>query len=121
MHMTTAAALVAACTASPAAQLTASDFAGSWEGLLSFGGQSIRIVFHVHPDGAVTTDSPDQGGFDIPAELAILDSGSVRISVPRIGGRFEGRLSADRQTLTGVLMQGTASLPLVLTIVAPSD
>ncbi|MBF0664505.1 MAG: hypothetical protein IR159_02985 [Brevundimonas sp.] len=114
MQIATATALVAVFAACPAPQLAESDLTGSWEGRLSFGGQSIRIVFHIQPDGTATVDSPDQGGFGIPAELSVPEPDVVRLSVPRIGGRFEGRLSPDPQTLTGVLVQGTASLPLVL-------
>lgn len=119
MTMITAVAVAAIAAVSPAPQADP-GLAGAWEGRVSVGGQSIRVVFHVAPDGATTMDSPDQGGFDIPAEAPAVEAGVVRIAVPAIGGRFEGRLSEDGVMLTGVLHQGTASLPVVLTRQAES-
>ena len=106
-----ATAIVApASVQAPAPQLT-----GAWEGRITVGGQSIRVVFQIADDGSATMDSPDQGAFGIPADRPVLEGGVVRIGVPAVGGRFEGALSDDGQTLTGTLHQGAAALPLVMT------
>lgn len=109
-----AAMLVAAVVAPATVQQPASTLAGVWEGRISVGGQSIRVVFRVAPDGSTTMDSPDQGAFGIAAERPIVEGPAVRIGVPTVGGRFEGALSEDGATLAGALHQGGATLPLVL-------
>ena len=105
-----------AVAVSPAQTATsASDLAGTWEGPLPAGGRSIRIVFRIRPDGTAVMDSPDQGARDIPVDAPTIESGVVRLTVPSLRGRFEGRRSDDGSVLTGVLAQGGVTLPLVLT------
>ena len=94
---------------------SAGDLAGTWEGPLAVGGQSIRIVFRIRPDGTAVMDSPDQGARNIPVDAPTIESGVVRLTVPSLRGRFEGRRSDDGAVLTGVLAQGGVILPLVLT------
>ena len=60
--------LTIAAVAAVAPAQAAPDLGGAWEGRLSVAGQSIRIVFNVAADGAVTMDSPDQGAQGIPAQ-----------------------------------------------------
>lgn len=105
-----------AVAVSPAQTATsASDLAGTCEGPLPAGGRSIRIVFRIRPDGTAVMDSPDQGARDIPVDAPTIESGVVRLTVPSLRGRFEGRRSDDGSVLTGVLAQGGVTLPLVLT------
>lgn len=110
----TALAAVVLAVAPPVAQDAAPGLAGAWEGRISVGGQSIRVVFRVNEDGSAVMDSPDQGAIGIPADRPVVEGGTVRIGVPAIGGRFEGALSEDGRTLTGALHQGGAALPLIL-------
>lgn len=91
----------------------APDISGAWEGRITVGGQSIRIVFNVAADGTTTMDSPDQGARGIAATSAV-EGRTVRFIVPVIGGRFEGQLSEDRRSLTGALAQGGMTAPLVM-------
>lgn len=93
----------------------APDLGGAWEGRISVGGQSIRIVFRVDAAGNAVMDSPDQGARNIAVDRPTVENGVVRFVVPVIQGRFEGTRSDDGQTLTGVLSQGGVTLPLVLT------
>ncbi|MBF0663965.1 MAG: alpha/beta fold hydrolase [Brevundimonas sp.] len=111
---TLAAMAVAVAPVSATAQAASPQLVGAWEGRVALGGQSIRVVFRIAGDGSALMDSPDQGAIGIPAESPVVEGGVVRIGVPTIGGRFEGALSEDGQTLTGALHQGGASLPLVL-------
>ena len=99
--MTILSLTVAAIVAVAPAQ-SAPDLGGAWEGWLSVAGQSIRVVFNVAAEGVVTMDSPDQGARGIPASVSI-EGQTVRFTVPAIGGRFEGGLSGDGQTITGSL------------------
>lgn len=109
-----AALAVVAAPAPAVAQQPASQLAGAWEGRITVGGQSIRVVFRISDDGATVMDSPDQGAFGIPAEAPVIEGGVVRIGVPAVNGRFEGALSDDDQTLAGALHQGGAALPIIL-------
>lgn len=93
----------------------APQLAGQWDGVLSVGGQSLRIVLRVDPTGAAVVDSPDQGASGLPAVGPTLDGGVVRFSVPSVRGAFEGALSADGRTITGALTQGATAMPVVLT------
>lgn len=109
-------AFAATAIVAPASvQVPAPQLTGAWEGRITVGGQSIRVVFQIADDGSATMDSPDQGAFGIPADRPVLEGGVVRIGVPAVGGRFEGALSDDGQTLTGTLHQGAAALPLAMT------
>ncbi|RZJ04190.1 MAG: alpha/beta hydrolase [Brevundimonas sp.] len=100
----------AALQAAPAPQL-----AGQWDGVLSVGGQSLRIVLRVDPTGAAVVDSPDQGASGIPAVGPTVEGGVVRFSVPAVRAAFEGVLAEDGRSITGALTQGPASMPVVLT------
>jgi pimeloyl-ACP methyl ester carboxylesterase len=110
----TALATAALIVAPVSVQEPAPQLAGAWEGRIAVGGQSIRVVFRVADDGSAVMDSPDQGALGIPADRPVIEGGVIRIGVPTVGGRFEGALSDDGQTLTGALHQGAATLPLVL-------
>lgn len=103
--------LAVALTVAPAQ--VSPDITGAWEGRITVGGQSIRVVFNVAADGATTMDSPDQGARGIPATSAV-EGRTVRFTVPAIGGRFEGVLAEDRRSLTGALAQGGMNVPLVM-------
>ncbi|MGZ9113570.1 MAG: alpha/beta hydrolase family protein [Brevundimonas sp.] len=110
------ASMIAAATLQTLAQTppAAPRLAGQWDGVLSVGGQNLRIVLRVDAAGAAVVDSPDQGVNGIPAVGPTLESGVVRFSVPAVRGAFEGALSEDGRTMTGVLTQGAAAMPLVL-------
>ena len=113
--MTLFTALLAAAVIAPAAPQDPASLAGVWEGRINVGGQSIRIVFRVDADGNAVMDSPDQGARNIAVDRPVVEGGVVRFVVPVIRGQFEGSRSEDGGTLTGVLSQGGAALPLVLT------
>lgn len=84
--------------------------AGTWTGVLGAGAQQLRLRLEIGPDGDAKLFSLDQGGAAIPARLESGSPDRVRIVVPAVSGRFEGKLSGDR--LEGVWSQGS---PLPLT------
>lgn len=114
MTILTSFAAVAVLTMAPVQATPAPDLAGVWEGRISVGEQSIRIVFRVDAAGNAVMDSPDQGARGIAVDRPTVEGGVVRFVVPVIRGQFEGARSEDGQTLTGVLSQGGVTLPLVL-------
>jgi RNA polymerase sigma factor (sigma-70 family) len=89
---------------------------GHWKGVLSVGGVQLHIVFHIAlmPDGSYTAtlDSPDQGGYGIPATSADCNFPDVKLTWKAIGGVFTGKMSGGK--LSGKWQQGKASLPLEL-------
>lgn len=100
------------------AEAVDADLIGRWEGALRMGQTVIPLVVRVEagPEGlGAVMDSPAQNARGIPITDLGGTSGTVRFSVPSVGGRFEGARSADGTTWTGAWSQGTASLPLVLT------
>ncbi len=92
------------------------DPVGTWLGRLSVPGAELRMIFHIArgPDDRLTStmDSPDQGAIGLPVTSTTLDGTTLRLTMPAIGGQFEGRLSGDR--LEGAWSQGGASFPLSL-------
>jgi uncharacterized protein (TIGR03435 family) len=98
------------------AAVYAQDVAGIWQGTVQIQGRDIRLQFRVTSDGGLKglMYSLDQGSGAIPATVTV-QSGSVKFDMPGIGGRYEGRLSADGTTLDGKMSQlGAPGLSLVL-------
>ncbi len=111
-------ALVALPTGALIAQ---NNIVGTWQGALQVpqapGGQ-LRIVFKIS-----TTDndalkavlfSIDQGGFAIPAGTVTLQGSAVNMTVPGIGGKYEGKLSGDGTSIAGTWSQGPTPMALTL-------
>lgn len=108
----TAAASVGGMTS---AQAETHPLSGRWEGAITVGGRSIRVVFRVDASGAAVMDSPDQGANGIAVQSVTLEGDQATFVMPALGGRFEGARSADGGTLDGALIQGAARMPVVLT------
>lgn len=115
----------AAQNAPPAAQGTATaasptDLAGIWQGTLHIPQANrdlrteIKIVKNADGSYKTTFYSIDQGGQAIVADKTTFDSGSVAFSIDAIGGKYEGKMSADGKTISGTFTQGPNPLPLNL-------
>src|SRR4051812_39961839 len=85
--------------------LQAQDFSGSWQGTLSAGGRDLRIVLKVSKADTGLKGmfySIDQQGPGIPTGAITVQGLSVKITVPGIGGTYEGKLaSSEGDTITG--------------------
>ena len=101
--------------------LSAQDITGTWKGKLSFedqmgNSQELAIVFHISAtEGGYssTLDSPDQGGFDIPADTTIFENSEVTIKKAEYDVVYVGKLGGDTE-LKGTLTQFGQSLELNL-------
>jgi len=97
------------------------SIADTWQGTLH-AGRDLRIVMKISKadDGGYKafTYSIDQGGDGIPVSKITLEGSTVKMSVPAIGGSYEGKLSGDGKTITGTWTQGSP-LPLDLTRATP--
>jgi serine-type D-Ala-D-Ala carboxypeptidase/endopeptidase len=90
-----------------------------WLGALQAGGASLRIQLHVKSDNKgeefCSLDSLDQHAMALPCAKVVLSGDEFSFDVPVVQGHFVGKLSADRNTLSGNWSQGGNSLPLALT------
>src|ERR1700733_11042476 len=88
----------------PAALLSQS-LTGTWQGTLQVPNRELRTVIKISTSEADTLKavlySIDQGGGGIPATSVTLQGSAVKISIVGIGGTFEGKLSADGNSITG--------------------
>ena len=94
-----------------AAGLFAQGISGVWNGELNLGTTKLAIVFHFE-DGKCTMDSPDQGAFDIPADVEFISADSVSVSQKDMDAKYQGRLSDGK--IKGRFSQRGLSLPLDL-------
>ena len=109
-----------------AAQARAPDsvsaLAGDWTGTLP-GQAPTRVIVHVRlaASGVTATyDNLDRGIREVPLADFRRDGDTVSFALPAAQIRYEGRLEADGDTLTGGISQGSnLPQPLVLSRASP--
>ncbi|HEY9167141.1 MAG TPA: alpha/beta fold hydrolase [Candidatus Kryptonia bacterium] len=91
---------------------------GDWTGTIEFSGAKLKIVFHVVKTDSgtlsATMDSPDQSAYGIRASSVQVKEDSAFIGVSSIGGAYEGRFSATKDTIDGKWKQGGVTIKLVV-------
>lgn len=91
---------------------------GIWEGSLSVGSASLRLVFTIditdEGRAAATMDSPDQGVKGIPVSSVSFEGQRLILGVTAVGGSYEGSLNAAEGSIEGFWKQGGSSFPLTL-------
>ena len=92
--------------------LVANAQEGRWKGELNVPGMKLPVVFNFSSEGC-TMDSPSQGAVGIKTDWTRSENGDVKISIPTIGGSYEGKL--DDKEIKGVFKQMGMSFPLNLT------
>ena len=94
----------------------ASDLQGFWEGTLSVGHMTLRLVLKVDktPDGTYTAtmDSVDQGAKDIPVNAMTLSKSTVQFQLPALRAKYEGALNARATEMAGEWQQGGTKIPI---------
>ena len=102
---------VSECTAAP------TNIAGIWLGTITVPGVELRIAFEIAEakEGAYTAKmhSIDQSAMNIPVSAVTLTGDSLKLDVTSIPGSYEGKLTADGDTIEGKWMQGGA-IPLAM-------
>jgi uncharacterized protein (TIGR03435 family) len=116
MKMLSRIVLIVLC-ATAAVTAQTQNLAGQWQGTIN-PGKELRLVFVIASNAAggglsATAYSIDQGPGGI-AGTVVAQGGNVRISVAPLGATFEGKLSADGNSIVGTFTQGPGSLPLTL-------
>jgi CubicO group peptidase (beta-lactamase class C family) len=83
---------------------------GIWLGTLAAGGNTLRIQLHVKSDAVgrefCTNDSLDQGAMGLECAKVAFAAPDFSFEVPIVHGSWNGRLSADGNTLAGTWSQG---------------
>jgi pimeloyl-ACP methyl ester carboxylesterase len=105
---------------------TVAEPTGTWSGKLEVAPQvSLRLVLKVSKDADgklhATLASPDQGEQTHDVETFTVSGETVRFTIPKIGGSFEGTRKADGTEIAGTWKQGAGSFPLVLKPGEPAE
>ena len=111
--------------ATPATAAAPTGIAGIWQGTLHIeqANKDLRIEIKIAKDdkgGYKTTFySVDQGGQALAATKTAFENGTLTFSLDLIGGKYEGKMSADGKSIAGTWTQGPASLALNLERTTP--
>jgi hypothetical protein len=108
------ATLLACALASLAATtLSAQDIAGDWQGILKMGSEETRHILRIATgeDGrwnarVFNIDQTHDWGLGIPVSSFTVRGSDLRFTIDRMRIRYEGKVSADRATITGTWTQG---------------
>jgi len=106
--------------------LFAQGLPGTWQGTLKVPQApqgELRVVFRISTTEAdalrAEMVSIDQGAQAFPASSVTLRDRAVKITIPGVGGGFEGKMSADGKTIAGTWTQGQSPLALTLELATP--
>jgi uncharacterized protein (TIGR03435 family) len=106
--------------------LIAQSITGTWQGTAQVSGMSYRAVVKISTSDADTLKgvmypSIDQSGQSLPLGEATVQGSAVKFTAPGIGGNYEGKLSADGNTMAGTWSIGETHVPLNLTRATPQS
>lgn len=114
---------VLALSALSASAILAQDIAGTWQGKLQNGANELRTVFKITrtAESSLTAAvysavaySLDEGATPITASSVVVQGSAVKILLPATSGEYQGKLSADGNTITGSWNTRGQSFPLTL-------
>jgi uncharacterized protein (TIGR03435 family) len=95
----------------------------TWQGTLHLPGHDLRTVLKIEKaDGAAvksTFYSIDQGAQPIAVTKTTFEGGVLKLSIERLDGTFEGKMSADGKSIAGQWKQGPNTTPLLLERATP--
>jgi pimeloyl-ACP methyl ester carboxylesterase len=100
-----------------AGSLYAQNLAGDWQGTLQAGKQTLRTVVKISKadNGSYSAMfySIDQGSEGMVVDSISLQDSTLKFAISKIHGSYEGKLSADGASISGIWTQGSP-LPLDL-------
>ncbi len=94
----------------------AQDITGQWNGILSFSGGQLRVVFNIEKTGTgytSTMDSPDQGAKGIPTTSTSFDGKTLKLTSSQMKMEFAGTYK-NAESIEGTFIQSGQSMPLNL-------
>jgi non-heme chloroperoxidase len=110
--------LLAGFAALTALLADAQNISGDWQGTLRVGAQDIRLLLQIaksdNGEWRATMLSIDQSpdrGVGAPTTSFSLNGSSIRFAIGVVGGSYDGKLSADGVSISGMWTQGRP-LPL---------
>ena len=115
----------APAASTPAQSASPTGVLGIWQGTLHIAqaNKDLRIEMKVAKAGdgslKLTFYSIDQGAQALAASKTAFQDGTLTFLLEMIGGKYEGKMSADGKTITGTWTQGPNGMPLVLTRTEP--
>ena len=117
---------VIALAALSGSNLLAQSITGTWQGTAQVNGTSYRAVVKISTSDADTLKgvmypSIDQSGQSLPLGVVSVQSSAVKFTVPGIGGNYEGKLSAEGNTMAGTWSIGETHVALNLTRATPES
>jgi uncharacterized protein len=116
-HCCVAAQVHPQAPAAPVAQAHALTLDGTWAGTLQAGDTVLHLILHVAKGDRDslrgTLDSPDQGVYGIEAASLLRTGSTINLEVPSVSAAYEGKISADYESIEGTWSQGAARLPLI--------
>ena len=110
-----------ALAALPGSAFEAQNIAGTWQGTLKTGPQELRVVFKITMDDdklKAVLYSIDQRSPAITVNTITKDGSTVKMTIAALNGTYEGKVSADGNSITGTLSLG-APVPLNLARATP--
>lgn len=95
-----------------------SDLVGKWEGAMEFGKFKFKMVVKItkSADGKVsaTIANPDAGLKEMPIPALLFNHPEVRLEIDQFGTAFNGKLSDDKNEITGAFEEGPGGKPITL-------
>ena len=88
--------------------LQAQNITGNWQGTLQTGPQKVRIVFKIALENDKLTATLNTADRPSPPLAATVtrDGSTVKMTIPAANGKYEGKLSADGNSIVGTLTLG---------------
>jgi len=94
------------------------NVAGKWLGTITFGSTKLRIAFEISEvkegDYTASMRSIDQSAVSIPMSAVKLNGDSLRLEIDAIRSAYEGKFTADGNTIEGNWLQHGTTMPLVM-------
>jgi uncharacterized protein (TIGR03435 family) len=88
--------------------LQAHNITGNWQGTLEVGQRKVRLVFKIALENdklKATLNNVDQPSPPIAATIT-RDGSTIKMTIPAANGKYEGKLSADGNSIVGTLTLG---------------